>query len=338
MKVQFFGINQIGTLESSYEMAAKEIKLNYNFFNYELQGYKYIIGNKIGKTIHKFWPVNAWQKKLNRDFIIHCKEYKPELIIVFTNAPLLPSSIACLKVIQPEIKIVLVWPDTLANLDSNILLASSIYDAVFTYSSQSVKVFEKLGFNKVYYLPLAADGNLHLIEKQSTEFEWDIGFVGGWRPEREKVLQFIINNFPNLRIAIHGPIWKQKCKSTNLKTHIKSNGLVGSEMASFFNKTRINMNIIDDTNYPAANMRFFEILIANGLQLVNICPEQKDFFIDQKDLIYFNDFENLKNSIKIILSDEARVKIIRQNGFQKTVLNNLYSHRLLHLISSIKSL
>ena len=48
--------------------------------------------------------------------------------------------------------------------------------------------------------------------------------------------------------------------------------LRGADFAKAVSCSKLSLNIIDPTNYPAANMRFFEITTAGGLQVTYRLP------------------------------------------------------------------
>ncbi len=75
--------------------------------------------------------------------------------------------------------------------------------------------------------------------------------------------------------------------------------MVGEEMATFFQRTRVNINVIDDTNFPSANMRFFEIPTAGGVQVCTSCPDMEGEFLDGRHLMYYNSLEQLADKVEL---------------------------------------
>src|SRR5687768_15058219 len=52
---------------------------------------------RVGRELHRFLPVEAWMRKGNREFVLACKDYAPDLLLVFCDAPVLFGSLAFLR-------------------------------------------------------------------------------------------------------------------------------------------------------------------------------------------------------------------------------------------------
>ncbi|MCW5921746.1 MAG: glycosyltransferase [Saprospiraceae bacterium] len=317
-------------LEASYRRAFQRLGFEVHWFDTVATQQKYVRLGKVGQYINSFIGINAWIKKMQREFVVQVKSIDPDLVIVFCNAPIHVNALAFLKSIIKG-KIILLWPDTLFNISAHVATAAPLYDGLASYSRDAIPVFKQMGFSNVHWVPLAADEALHGGFDLPQHFEHDVIFIGNPRPERIKALESISKNFPTLKLGIYGAEWA-KSNSNELKPHIVSRHLFGNEFARLMNQSRIAMNIIDDTNYPAANMRFFEACVAKSLQLSSKCPEWEDEYIDSKHLLYFNNEEDLCTKIESALSNEKRCLAIRKSGYQITVDKNTYLHRAQSII------
>lgn len=320
-----------GALELSYINAAKELEIEVNVFDPSKEEMKYVKGGFIGRKVHAFLPVEQWIRKMNREIILLVKKVNPDLILLFTNTRVLPGTLACIKAIKPQIKIVWIWPDTPLNLEKHNFLNASLVDMTATYSSATIPVFERAGFPNIHWVPLAGDLKMHGTNTFNDVFNIDVSFVGGWRPEREHVMGIICDHFPNANIEIYGPYWKRDCKHAGVRSKIKGDGLYERQLAEFFNKSKVNVNVIDDTNYPSANMRFFEVSAAAGLQLTSACPEQEGIFKHHEHIIYFKSDEDIISEIKWILSHPNECKAIRSKANDLLRNNHTYTHRLSYI-------
>lgn len=334
MKILFFGIDDNVGLCPSYLRAAKNLGIEYQLFDYQKALYKNIPYGKFGLLLHEYFGLQNWIHRINREFVLIARSFQPNYIFSITNAPITPAAIMFLKTVLPETKFVMIWPDSILNFSSQSFASLGLYDLIATYGSASVKILSSVSKTQVVFVPLAADPDMHNVMPSKT-YQNDIGFVGGWRPERQKLLEAITDHFPSLRLEVHGPIWKKVVKNSKLKPVVKSEGLRGKAMAEFFNTTRINMNIIDETNYPSANMRFFEILTAGGLELVSSCPEMEEIFIDKEDLVYFHNEQEMLDSISWVLNNGEKIDQIKLNGHNKTNEKHTYTDRLKTIIKSL---
>jgi spore maturation protein CgeB len=284
---------------------------------------------KIGTIINLLLPVEVWIKKMNRQLIVLAKEFQPDALYFFTTGRILYGTVATIKAILPDVKVVWVWSDTPMNLQAHNIDTAKLVDITATYSSTTVKPFSQLGFNNVVWIPLAGDLVMHgKAIKDTEDYLCDISFVGGWRPERERTMKLISDSFKNLNISIRGPLWREMVKDKSLKGNIKGGGIYASALAEFFNRSRININQIDDTNYPAANMRFFEICTAGGLQLSSSCPEMEKEFVHKKHLLYYRDEKELIQNIDWIINNPLESSGIRSAGQDLVYRSHSYTNRV----------
>ena len=324
-----------GALEHSYINASKLLGHEVEAFDPGSEQESYIQGGSIGRKLHAFLPVEQWMRKMNRKLVIKARDYQPQIILLFTNTRILPGTLACIKTVLPTCKLVWIWPDSPLNLEQHNFINGKLVDLTATYSKASIPAFQQLGFSNVNWVPLAADPHMHGNETIPASFATDIGFVGGWRPERERIMSVLCDAFSSLQIDIHGPYWKRECKNELVKRKVKSEGLYEKKLSSFFHSTSININIIDDTNYPAANMRFFEVPVAGGLQLSSPCPEQETIFSHRTHIVYFQNEQEIIEQVRWILENKEAGNSIRIAAQGLVLANHCYKHRLQYILEQL---
>jgi len=323
-------------LETSYAFAAQSLKFEVLRFDPNKEIAKHLRLGKVGRLIQDFFQPEVWMKKMNRELIVKVKETKPDIILLTGGSKILYGTLVTIKVIHPKVKLVWVWPDTPANLNSNNFSYARILDLSATYSYSTIDTFRSLGFNNVQWVALAGDPSLHWMQAlPETRFNRDISFVGMWRPEREKALKVICQKFGRMNIEIYGKYWKRNCKDDLLLSKWKGEGVFAKDLANYFNSTRVNLNIIDDTNFPAANMRFFEIPTAGGLQVCSTCPEFQTEFIEKKEILYFENDDQLVDAINWVINHPNEAEQIRVAGQQKISLRHTYRSRLEEILRLI---
>jgi glycosyl transferase family 1 len=337
MKLLIVGTINNFCLETSYANAAEGLGHEVLRFDPRSVTKKYIKFKKFGEKLHDFVPVEAWTRKMNRELIVLAKDTAPDFILLFGNAKILFGTLVTIRLILPSAKIIWVWPDTPMNLESHNLDNAKLFDLSATYSSSTMESYSLLGFNNTQWVPLAGDNFMHYNKVPSAdEFACDLSFVGMWRPERERIMTAINNNFPELNIELHGNYWQRNCSDKHLMKRWKGAGFYAKELSGFFNKSRININIIDDTNYPAANMRFFEIPVSGGLQLVSPCPEMEVHFEDKKNILFFKDEKDIIEKIRWILGNAAKAQEIRQAAHDLVTTQHTYTNRLTAILNYFK--
>lgn len=319
-----------GSLEISYQRAFA--KLGYEVICCDIddmvRGYARL--GRLGRKFNEFVAVEAWVTKANRDIAAQAIEKRVDLFIVMGSWRMRAGTLAQIKVATGA-KIVNIWPDTMVNMLDHTVTSLPAYDVFATYSRAGVAAFEGLGAKKALWVPLAGDAELHPVipasAEQKREFAADVAFVGGWRPEREAVLTALVKA-DKFDVKIWGPEWGRRCQENkHILSAWQGRPLVGEEFAVAARAAKINLNPIDPTNYPAANMRFFEIPIAGGLQISSDCPEMEREFRHGEEIYYYRNDEELISLVAGLLTDEGRRIAVRERAHRLAQAKHTYLTR-----------
>lgn len=334
MKILVVSDSSIYAIGHSFIRALKEMGHETEIFDVQSAIDKYTKLGNIGRKVHTFWPVEAWTRKGNRELAIFFQRFRPHHVIVSGNAPVSFGTLAFWKSIAPETTLSLFWPDMLTNLQQIHVNSARLYDQVATYSKATIPVFQQLGFKHAIWLPFAGDSEFlgSSVPHLNDTFEYDLSFIGGWRPEREKAMLSVVKEFPDMKIGLRGNYWARESKNKEIKKIINSESLYGKSFGDFIRASRINLNVIDDTNYPAANMRFFEIPAACGLQLCSHCPEQENIFQEGEHIYYFSNSSKLIDQVEHIIKNPIEAQIIRQKSFELIKKSHTYFHRMQQIL------
>lgn len=325
-KVMLVGSFGPGALENSYASAFRNIECDVLTFDISEAERRNCRMRKAGRLFNKFVPVEQWIRKANREMILKIRSFTPEILIVFGENRVLSSALAQVKAIF-NVQTVYIWQNTLLNLDNSLINSLRLYDLICTYSKSNIKPLEQLGGQRVVWLPLGADPYMHSQVSPNEKFKSDVAFIGQWRPEREAAISALINQVPGISIKLWGPDWKRRSKDQKIIKAWQGRSLYGKEFAQAIVSAKININIIDDTNYPAANMRFFEIPCAGGLQICSVCPEMESEFMNRDTIFYFKNYSELVDIVKSLLNDESLIDLVRQKANNKILEGHTYEHR-----------
>jgi hypothetical protein len=333
-KIMLVGTINEFCLETSYANAARSLGYEVRQFDPRSETEKYVKLGMVGKKMNDFLPIEAWVKKMNRELIVQAKREEPSVMIVFGAARVLYGTLMTIRLLLPRIRLVWVWPDTPMNLEEHNIANAPLYNLSAVYSEAASMAFAEYGFRNCEWIPLAGDHFMHGRDVRETdEFDCDISFVGMWRPERERIMKVISDNFSGCRIELHGNNWQRNCHDKSLMSFWKSNGFYGRSLADHFNRSRVNLNIIDDTNYPAANMRFFEIPVSGGLQVASACPEWGTEFVDNESIISFGDQTELVHKLRAVLDNKQHAQFIRKNAWALVRQRHTYVERLKKILN-----
>jgi spore maturation protein CgeB len=177
----------------------------------------------------------------------------------------------------------------------------------------------------VLWVPLAADAELHRPPGSAAPaYSADVSFIGGWRPERERLLE----RLTPFGLKIWGPDWGKRCRGNPaiLKAW-QGRGVVSAEFAQVVAGSKVNLNLIDPTNYPAANMRYFEIMVAGGLQVCSPCPEMREGFRAGEHLFYYAEEAELPALLERLLGDAELRNRVAKAGRERVMAEHTYGHR-----------
>jgi len=318
------------SIEKSYHRAAISLGHDAYLFDTRKAVLNYARPPVIGKELHRFFPVTAWLRKSNKDFVDFVRQTDPDIVILFTGAEILPGTLAYIRTISRS-RIIWYWADPLPNLSSYIREGAVFTDLVASYSRSSFDMFRKMGASTVSWVPFAADMEVH-GSNEPRKIIYDISFTGSWRPEREKVLTFIHKAFPSLRLRVDGPYW-ERCSYSPIKRLAGKKPQYGHDFTTIARSSLLSLNVTDTTNYPSANMRFFEIMASGGTELVSDSDELKESFLDMEHVLYFQDEKSLYDKISFALSNKDQVISIAEKGRDLVRQQHLYVHRLKGLLN-----
>jgi len=333
MLVGYFGS---ATLECSYASAFQDLGSEVRCFDMVASERRYCRLGMAGRLFNEFVPVEPWIRKANREMVVEARRFTPDVLVVFGQNRVLAGALAQVRAMS-SVAATYIWPDTLLNLSASMIAALPLYDWVGTYSRSTVPLFERLGGRRVEWLPLGADPHMHPVMPPRPEFQCDVAFVGQWRPEREQALAVLLKDLPNLSLKIWGPDWGRRTRNASILRAWQKRSLFGQEFSQTVASARIHLNIIDDTNYPAANMRFFEIPCAGGAQVCSPCPELAAEFKHGETIFYYRDLVELLELIRVLLKNDGLRQQVSQAAHEKVLSEHTYTHRaskILELLSS----
>jgi len=287
---------------------------------------------RIGRRAASFFPIESWIRKGNKELLLHLLELKPDVVLVPASLPVLAGCLAQLKASMPDCRAVLIWPDTLLNLAPHTVQCLPLYELVASYSRAAVPVLQKLGAREIEWVPFAADPflfpkDVKIDATENERFDCEVCFVGNWRPERERAILSLVSAGVTVKVWSH-PYWLKLCSDRRqAERYLRQGPIFGRELAKAFRGAKISLNTIDATNYPAANMRFFEGPACGAATLNSPCPEMATGFPEGEAAFYYHHDDELVPTVRRLLRDDThRLRVAR--AAQDLVLKeHTYQHR-----------
>ncbi len=323
-------------LETSYYEAFHALGCEVTLFDIRKAVQKYARPGKWAYRIHQFFPVESWLRKANKELAEKVLSLKPDIIIAFTAAEVLPGTFAYIKTILPA-AIVWYWADPLPNMNRYIHSSLALTDLLASYSSSSLKAFEMMGAKKTFWIPFAGDVKAHFEAAAAKEkYTYDISFVGSWRPEREAALRVLYESFDGLKLKITGPYWN-RCTFQPLQKIANTKPLYGKAFTEVVQNSLLSLNVMDSNNYPAVNMRFFEIFSSGGAQLCSSGPEMQQVFRDKEHLLYFAGNNELIAQMQYALANRDKIEAMKKNAQALLLSDHMYRQRAIALLAALEN-
>lgn len=331
-QIMLVGHYPLEALECSYHRALEALGCEVHRFDIVTAIQRHVPLGSVGRLFNAFVPVEPWIRKASRDLALQAIKIQPDLVLTFGHYPIRIGAVFQLRA-STNATLVHVWPDPMVNWNNDLTACLPLYDLVATYSQATVPVFERLGARRAVWVPLAGDPALHAdivcTDEDRRRFSAQVTFIGGWRPEREALL----SQLGDFDLKIWGPDWGRRCRGNRVIMRAWQNRpIYGADFAKVVQCTQVNLNIIDPNNYPAANMRFFEIPVAGGLQVSSACPEMEGEFAHGVHLFYYEDAASLSNLVPVLLKDRDRRKQVAVAANAKVLSAHTYEHRVQQLV------
>ena len=292
-----------------------------------------------GQALFRVAPREPWIVQGNRSLVVAARKLGCDTIIMAGSLPIRAGALAQLKASIRECRVALLWPDPMLNLGSHIIQALPLLDCVASYSEAACPMLERLGARKTMWLPFAADPILHRAESISgadrSQYGCDISFVGNLRPERERAIRTLVA--AGLDVKVWGERrWLTQVEDKQLaRSYFRGGPLFGSAYYKAMRTAKVGLNVIDDTNYPGANMRFFEGLACGAAMLSSPCPELEGQFRDRESVLYFRDDRDLVERARELLKNDGLRRSIADCGERLVLAAHTYRHRAETLLAAL---
>lgn len=254
--------------------------------------------------------------------IKHIISFKPKLIIVILrNIP--PYVIDELKK-QLNIKIIFWTGDGLVNLERQYSLISN-YDAWFVKDQYMYNFMkEKLNLN-VYKIAECINKYVH---KKPTNQKFgnlcDISIVGTLYPYRAKICEQLLERNFNISIFGNIPKWLgNKWQNLHQNKYVKL-----EEKNHVFYGSKINLNTIFYGDIDAGNCRLFEVAGAGGFQICDRKEEIKNYFEENKEIVFFDNINELTEKINYYLENQEEAYKIGEAARKRALNEHTYEHRI----------
>ncbi len=283
---------------------------------------------------------DLFQHLISEMVVASCAAEKPDLLIALAQAPLSIKALERLKL--ANITTAFWFVEDYKHMEYWKSYAP-YYDFYFTIQKGNFfNQLKNIGVDNYYYLPMAADPEIHckkvLSDDEKKEYGSSISFMGAGYYNRQQIFSRI--KYHDFKIwgnswDPESVIWKNVQKDGNRVTT--------DETVKIFNSSDINLNLHSYAYEDAINSegdfvnpRTFEIASCGAFQLVDRRTCLKDHFIDGEEMISFESEEELNRLIDYYLNNPSEREIIQDKARLRVLKDHTYIHRMKEMLYFIK--
>lgn len=241
-----------------------------------------------------------------------------DLVLILKGTLLSPRFFGRLRQRRTRARQVVFNPDNPFNLNGSssfqhIIDSIPMPDLQLIWSRDLVMALRKAGARQAEFLPFGVDeAEFHpLVIPKSEELRLGAGvaFVGNWDREREEWLSSVAE----FGLGIWGNDW-WRARARRLRAAWRGAAVYGPELLKVIAATEIHLNILRHQNWGGHNMRLFELPACRRLQLVQSRADLEGLFESGKEILTFNDPEDLRNQVRLLRHDSAMVARVANAG------------------------
>lgn len=231
--------------------------------------------------------------------------------------------------------------------DDTVRIAQS-YDLVFTHEIECVELYRRAGCQYVHYLPLAANPQLFRPTRSSPEYRYDICFIGNAFWNRVELFDQLASYLQDKRVIIAGQYWDRLATYSQLSRFIRTEWIVPEETVSYYNGSKIVINIHRSTaagsdnrnvlNIPgnSINPRTYEISSCGTLQITDVRSDLKLHYEPGYDIETFADAAELRAKIDYYLAHDQERLHIAWRSLYTTRQKHTFHERIARLLAEVK--
>lgn len=223
------------------------------------------------------------------------------------------------------------------------------FDAVATVDKAACDKLKSIGVKNVLHLPLGFDASVYnpLINIDDNHRS-DVCITGVMFDNRVKIVNALAPLKGQIKLRVIAG-WANRIQTDHVTYlhKIDSKFMPIEDVIKYYLGAKIIL--IGHRDYEPANSeyknglkgttpgRIFQETALKRLVMVdNTRPETLDYFKDGKEIIVFNDDEDLRNKVMYYLQHDEIREWIASNGYNRTIKENTYKHRLLKMIAFLQ--
>lgn len=276
--------------------------------------------------------------------------FHPDLVLVINALHTFPSDHAqqIAQIREMGIRIAVWFVDDPYFTDDTRQL-SQCYDEVFTHELECVAFYRSIGCQDVHYLPLAANPQLFRPLRTGPEYQFDVCFIGNAFWNRVLLFDDLAEFLQDKKVLIAGGYWERLTRYERLSRFIRKGWIPVEETVSYYNGSKIVINIHRTTSAGqdnrngldipggSINPRTYEIAACGAFQITDIRSDLTAYYRPGYDMETFRDADELKHKIAYYLEHEEERQRIAWRSLWTTRRDHSYTDRVSRLLETVSS-
>lgn len=221
-----------------------------------------------------------------------------------------------------------------SNTSPEFQSAIPVYDVCVTPKTFNVDELRADGARRVEFLPYAFDPEVHHPVPARKGPPSTACFVGGWEPERASFLEHAARE--GIDLEVWGAYWDRLPRGATLRACCRYREVFAEDMARVFASSQLCLGFLRRANRDLHTARTFEIPAAGGAMLTERTEEQRAFFEEGKEALYFETPEEMVATIREYTARPADLARIRAAGLARCQRDRYsYAGRLSALLARL---
>ncbi|WP_328858755.1 glycosyltransferase [Williamsia herbipolensis] len=213
------------------------------------------------------------------------------------------------------------------NVSTDYLEHESLWDAVITTKSHNVPELLARGVLNPLLVWSAYDPELHFRYRDVEHFDFLSGFIGNYRPDREKTIDSLCTLYGEL-FYLAGPGWRRaRLGGLNFSPKVHP-GVYGAMYSRAISRVSANLVLLNSDNRDQHTCRSFEVPAAGGLFVGPRTEEHEKILEDGSEAFLYSTEDELFEILERLRVDVEWARRVRIDGYRRVVEGrNTYADR-----------
>ncbi len=265
--------------------------------------------------------------EINASIVSVAERHNPELVWIDKGLHVWPETLHWLR--RRGAALVHFSPDNqmvLGNQSRHYAESIPIYDAHITTKLHNVDWLKKCGARRVEWMGKGFDPEIHrpevLGDEDRRQFQCDVGFVGHWEPDRERVLLRLHDM--GYRVKVWGGNWSRANEASH-PLFAAAKLVSGENYAKAICGARINLCLLSAWFEDRSTARSVEIPACGAFMLADRTTEHLELYKEGEEAEFYGSDDELIRKIDYYLTHEEDRARIAEGGRRRCLA--AYSNR-----------